>query len=76
MGDIHLLEVAKAKFRSIEYYIKIFFDEKTNEYSVYANNTNFNWGYNRIFKTKEEAEVDFYHTINLFDRLNWKVEGK
>lgn len=65
-----LLKHAVGKNFSTTYYIKLF--EVDGKYSVYANNDNFNWGYCAIFTSKEEAESDFYHTLNLHSHLKWK----
>lgn len=65
-----LLKHAVGKSFSTTYYIKLF--EEDNRYTVYSNNSNFNWGYSALFTSKEEAESDFYHTINLYKHLNWK----
>lgn len=65
-----LLKHAVGKNFSTTYYIKLF--ENDGKYSVYANNSNFNWGYNALFTSKEDAESDFYHTINLYKDLDWK----
>lgn len=65
-----LLKHAVGKNFSTTYYIKLF--EVDGKYSVYVNNDNFNWGYCAIFTSKEEAESDFYHTLNLHSHLKWK----
>ena len=65
-----LLKHAVSKNFSITYYIKLFEDDE--KYIVYANNDNFNWGYIATFTSKEEAESDFYHTLNLHSHLKWK----
>lgn len=66
-----LLKYAVGKNFSTTYYIKLF-EEDDGKYSVYANNDNFNWGYHAVFTSKEDAESDFYHTLDFYKHLNWK----
>ena len=69
-----LLKEAKAKKFSTECYVKLHYDEETKHYSVYANNSNFNWGHSAFYDSLEEAEKDFYDTINLYDFYEWEVK--
>ena len=69
-----LLKEAKAKKLSIEYIVKLHYDEDTEHYSVYANNSNFNWGHSATFDTLEEAENDFNNTLKLYDFYKWEVK--
>lgn len=68
-----LLKEAKSKTFSVEYYVKLFAEED-GKFMTYANNTNFDWGWVRIFNTKEEAEKDFYNSLELFDHHKWEVK--
>lgn len=65
-----LLKEVKSRRFSTEYYVKLFADTETGKYSVYANNSNFNWGYNYVFDTLEEAEKHFNKTLETFDYKN------
>lgn len=69
---MELLKESKAKKGSIRFYVKIFFNNETKKYSVYANNTNFNWGHCALFDTLEEAQNDYYNTIRLYDYYDWE----
>lgn len=68
-----LLKEAKTKSIYIEYYIKLF-EEDNGKFVTYANNSNFNWGWVRMFNTKEEAEKDFYDSLELFSHYKWEVK--
>lgn len=68
-----LLKEAKAKSILVEYYVKLF-EEENGKFMTYANNTNFDWGWVRIFNTKEEAEKDFYNSLELFSHHKWEVK--
>ena len=69
-----LLKEAKAKKFSVEYYVKLHYDEEVGRYSVYTNNSNFNWGYSAVYDSLEEAENDFWHIINKYDFYKWEVK--
>ena len=71
---LELLKEAKTKSFSTEYYVKLHFDNETGHYSVYANSNKFNWGHSATFETKQEAEVDFYHTLDKYDFYKWEVK--
>ena len=68
-----LLKEAKAKPFLVEYYIKLF-EEENGKFMTYANNTNFDWGWVRVFNTKEEAEKDFCNSLELFNHYKWEVK--
>lgn len=67
-----LLKEAKAKSFDTHYYIKMF-EEENGKFMTYANNSNFNWGWVRVFNKKEEAEEDFNKSLKLFDYYKWEV---
>ena len=71
---LELLKEARAKRFSIEYYVKLHYDNETGHYSVYANNSNFNWGHNATFETLAEAENDFNHTLDLYNFYKWEMK--
>ena len=71
---LELLKEARSKKFDTEYYVKLHYDNETNHYSVYANNSNFNWGHSATFETKEEAENDFDNTLKLYSFYNWEVK--
>lgn len=71
---LELLKRADAESLDRFYYIKLFADTETKKFSVYANNSNFSWGFNHVFDTKEEAESDFYDTLKRFDYYKWEVK--
>ena len=68
-----LLKEAKAKNFDTHYYIKMF-EEENGKFMTYANNSNFNWGWVRVFNKKEEAEEDFNKSLKLFDYYKWEVK--
>lgn len=70
---LKLLKEAKTKPFRTEYCIKLF-AEDGGKFSTYANNSNFNWGWVRIFDTKEEAENDFYDSLKMFNYYKWEVK--
>jgi hypothetical protein len=65
-----LLKHAVGRNFSTTYSVKLYEDD--DRYFVYANNSNFNWGYVASFTSKEDAESDFYHTLQVYKLLNWK----
>ena len=61
-----LLKEAKAKSFDTHYYIKMF-EEENGKFMTYANNSNFNWGWVRVFNKKEEAEEPI---SDIFDQIS------
>ena len=66
------LKHVKAKKFGLEYNVKITYDDETNRYCRYANNSDFNWGGVSYFDTKEEAENDFVRFLDIHDKFDWK----
>lgn len=71
---LKLLKRADTEKFGVSYYVKLFIDADNEKFTVYANNTDFNWGFGHSFETLEEAENDFYNTLKRFDFYKWEIK--